>query len=114
MIVVLALCAILGAWAAWFIIRDRAVVLKQLWGAAVVEGVLVIQVVVAIVLLLQGWNGDPVMIWGYLIVALLVLPFAALVAFAERTRWSSVLLLVATLTVVVLELRLWQIWQAGV
>jgi len=113
MIVVLVLCALLGAWAAWFAAHDRAVVLKQLWGAAVVEGVLVVQVVVAAVLLLHGWDGDPLLLWGYLVVALLVLPGAALVAFAERTRWSSVVLLVAAVTVAVLELRLWQIWQAG-
>ncbi|MBD9700224.1 hypothetical protein IGS67_12120 [Flavimobilis sp. GY10621] len=114
MIVVLVLCALLGAWAAWFAVRDRAVILKQLWGAAVVEGMLVVQLVVAVVLLVQGWHGDPVMIWGYLVVVLLVLPFAAFVAFAERSRWSSIVLLVATVTVAFLELRLWQIWQLGV
>lgn len=113
MIVVLVLCALLGAWAAWFAVRDRAVILKQLWGAAVIEGVLVVQLVVAVVLLVQGWHGDPVMIWGYLVVVLLVLPFAAFVAFAERSRWSSIVLLVATVTVAFLELRLWQIWQLG-
>ena len=113
MIVVLVLCALLGAWAVWFAVRDRAVILKQLWGAAVVEGVLVVQLVVAVVLLVQGWHGDPVMIWGYLVVVLLVLPFAAFVAFAERSRWSSIVLLVATVTVAFLELRLWQIWQLG-
>ena len=43
----------------------------------------------------------------------LVLPFAAFVAFAERSRWSSIVLLVATVTVAFLELRLWQIWQLG-
>lgn len=113
MIVVLVLCALLGAWATWFAVRDRAVILKQLWGAAVVEGVLVVQLVVAVVLLLHGWQGEPIMLWGYLIVILLILPGAALVAFAERTRWSSVVLLVAAVTVAFLELRLWQIWEVG-
>ena len=48
MIVVLVLCALLGAWAVWFAVRDRAVILKQLWGAAVVEGVLVVQLVATV------------------------------------------------------------------
>lgn len=113
MVVVLALCAILGAWALWFTVRDRAVILKQLWGAAVVEGVLLVQIVVSIVLLVQGWQGDAIMLWGYHFSALLILPIAALVAFVERTRWSSVVLLVATLTVAFLEVRLWQIWELG-
>ncbi|MGP7961135.1 hypothetical protein ACTVCO_10060 [Sanguibacter sp. A247] len=111
LVVVLVLCALLGAWAVWFTVRDRAVILKQLWAAAVIEGVLLVQVIVSIVLLVQGWRGDAIMLWGYHLSILLILPIAALVAFIERTRWSSVVLLVATVTVAFLEMRLWQIWE---
>ena len=53
---------------------------------------------------------DAVLLWGYVLTQLLVLPIAAAWAFAERTRWSSVVLLVAALTVAFLEYRLLQIW----
>ncbi|UJP39238.1 hypothetical protein [Cellulomonas palmilytica] len=105
------LCAALAGWALWFVVRDRAVVLRQLWGAAVVEGVLVVQaVVLAVVQATGGHDVDGVLIWGYVITQLIILPLAAAWAFAERTRWSSVVLLVATFTVAFLELRLLQIW----
>ena len=105
------LCAALGAWALWFVVRDRAVVLRQLWGAAVVEGVLVVQAVVLAVVQATGDVAvDGLLLWGYVVTQLVILPFAAAWAFAERTRWSSVVLLVAALTVAFLELRLLQIW----
>lgn len=108
---VVATCVALAAWAAWFVVRDRAVVLRQLWGAAVVEGLLVLQGVVAGVLLVTGRGDvDGVLFWGYVATQLIVLPIAAAWAFAERTRWSSVVLLVAALTVAFLEYRLLQIW----
>ena len=106
-----ALCLALGGWAAWFVVKDRAVVLRQLWGAAVVEGVLVLQAAVAGVLAVTGSpDVDGVLLWGYILTQALVLPIAAAWAFAERTRWSSVVLLVAALTVAFLEYRLLQIW----
>ena len=106
-----ALCLALGAWAAWFVVRDRAVVLRQLWGAAVIEGVLVLQAAIAGILAATGSpDVDGVLLWGYVLTQALILPIAAAWAFAERTRWSSVVLLVAALTVAFLEFRLLQIW----
>lgn len=111
---VVATCAALAAWAGWFVVRDRAVVLRQLWAGAVVEGLLVLQAVVAGVLLVTGAGDvDGALFWGYVVTQLIVLPIAAAWAFAERTRWSSVVLLVATLTVAFLEYRLLQIWGAA-
>ena len=110
---VAALCLALAAWATWFVVADRAVVLRQLWGAAVVEGVLLVQAVVLGVVQATGdQQVDGVLLWGYVVTQLIVLPIAAAWAFAERTRWSSVVLLVATATVAFLELRLLQIWAA--
>lgn len=110
-IVVALLCAALAAWALWFVVRDRAVVLRQLWGGAVVEGVLVVQAVVVAVAQATGdVDVDGILLWGYVVTQLVILPVAAAWAFAERTRWSSVVLLVAALTVAFLELRLLQIW----
>jgi hypothetical protein len=107
--VVLALA--LATWAAVFAVRDRAVVLRQLMGAAVVEAVLLLQVVAGVVATVRGdAPADAVTFWGYLLTALVVLPVAAAWAFAERTRWSSVVLLVAALTIVVMQWRLLQVW----
>ncbi|MBO3093709.1 hypothetical protein [Cellulomonas dongxiuzhuiae] len=112
-LLVAALCLALAGWAAWFVAADRAVVLRQLWGGAVVEGVLVVQaVVLGVVQAGGGQDVDGWLLWGYVVTQLVVLPVAAAWAFAERTRWSSVVLLVAALTVAFLELRLWQIWVA--
>jgi len=105
------LCAALAGWALWFVVADRAVVLRQLWGGAVVEGALVVQAVVLAIVQATGDHGvDGVLLWGYVVTQLVVLPIAAAWAFAERTRWSSVVLLVATFTVAFLQLRLLQIW----
>ncbi len=111
-LLVVLLCVALAGWATWFVVRDRAVVLRQLWGGAVIETVLVVQAVVAGVLAATdppaGLSGG--LFWGYVVTQAIVLPFAAAWAFAERTRWSSVVLLVAALTVAFLEYRLLQIW----
>lgn len=113
LLLVIAACAVLAGWAIVFVVRDRAVILRQLWGAAVIEALIVVQMVVAVVLGLSGSApGDPVLMWGYLVTTLFILPVAALWAFAERSRWSSVVLAVAALTVAFLEWRVWQIWNA--
>lgn len=112
-LLIIVLAALLTLWAVWFVIKDRAVVLRQLWGAAVVEGALVVQLAAAGVIMARGADvTDQVSLWGYLVTILLILPFAALWAFAERTRWSSVVLVIAGLTVMFLEYRLLQIWGA--
>ena len=108
------LAGALALWAAVFAFQDRAVVLRQLWGGAVVEGALLLQVVVVLIMTARGDGpADAVMFWGYLVTALLLLPIAAAWAFAERTRWSSVVLLVAAVTVLVMEWRLVQIWAGA-
>ncbi|PFG43516.1 hypothetical protein ATJ88_2213 [Isoptericola jiangsuensis] len=112
-VLALALCVALAGWAAWFVLRDRAVVLRQLFGAAAVEAVLLVQAVVAGVLQAGGHAVDGPLFWGYLLTSALLLPIAAAWAFAERTRWSSVVLLVAALTVAFLQWRLWIIWEGG-
>ncbi len=110
-LVVVVLAAALAGWAALWAIRDRAVVLNQLWGAAVVEGALLVQLVVAIVGSSRG--PGPVehgTFWGYAVASLLILPLAGAWAFAERTRWSSVVLLVAAVTVAFMQWRMLQTW----
>lgn len=110
--VLIALAAlVVAAWAGWFAVRDRAVVLRQLGGAAVVEVLLLVEVVVAVVRAVTGAPpGDAPTFWGYAVTTLIILPLAALWGFAERTRWSSVVLLFAAVTVAFLQLRMVQVW----
>ncbi|MEE6274433.1 hypothetical protein [Georgenia wangjunii] len=112
-IAVAVLAAVLGAWAVVFAVRDRAVVLRQLILGGVVEAALVVQMVVMAVGQARGHAvEDPWTLWGYVVVALILLPVAAAWALAERTRWSSVVLLVAAFSIAVMEVRVWQEWVA--
>jgi len=107
------LAAALGVWAVVFAVAGRAVILRQLIGGGVVEAAIVVQGIVLAAYQLGGREvADPVTLWGYLVVALLLLPGAAVVAFVERTKWSSIVLAVAAVTIIIMELRMWQLWQA--
>lgn len=110
MVAVTAGCAVLAAWAGWRAATDRPVVLRQLFAAGAVEALLLLQGVVAGVQLARGHATDGVVFWGYAVTTWLLLPAAAAVAFAERTRWSSVVLTVAALVVVFLQYRMIQVW----
>jgi hypothetical protein len=106
--------ALVAGWAAWRTLRDRPVALRQLLAAGVVEALLLVQVVVGLVAVARGDGpADGATFWGYLVTTLFVLPVAAAWAFAERTRWSSVVLLVAALTVVFLQFRAVQVWAGA-
>lgn len=109
--VIVAGLALLTLWALWFACRDRAVILRQLWLGAAVEGLLLVQVVTTTVMAVRGHHlGEPATWWGYIITSLLLLPIAAAWAFAERTRWSSVVLVVAAVATAVVQWRLVEIW----
>jgi len=104
-------CVLLAAWAGLRAIRDRPVILVQLIAGGVIELGMVVQMVVAGVLLLGGASvADGVTFWGYLVTALLLLPGAAVWAVAERTKWSSVVLIVAALAIAAMQLRVLQLW----
>ncbi len=109
---VLIACSLaLGVWAAVRTARDRPVITRQLIGGAVIEAGIVVQMIVAGVLVATGHQiADGFTFWGYLVVALLVLPAAAVVAVVERTRWSSVALILACATLAVMQLRVHQLW----
>lgn len=81
---------------------------------AVVEVALVVQAVVGCVAL-AGTDRDVsgVTFVSYLVSVLLVLPIGAFWSLAERSRAGTAVLLVALLTVVALEVRLWSLWSTG-
>lgn len=100
----------LGGWAAWRAIRDRPVILRQLLGAGLVEIFLLITMIAACVTQARGeLGGDPVVLWGYLVTAVFIMPVAGFWAFADRTRTSSLALLVACATVAVMMWRSLQV-----
>jgi hypothetical protein len=79
---------------------------------AAVALVLIVQIVIGIVAPFVGNEptGDIVEWWIYLVVAL-VLPVGAIVwALVDRSRWSTVVMGVASLAVAVMLFRMNQIW----
>lgn len=79
---------------------------------ALVEVLLVVQVIVAIVAPLTGNppTGDLLEFWVYLVSAALLPVGAVLWALMERSRWSTVILGVAALAIAVMLWRMHAIW----
>ena len=79
---------------------------------ALVQFALVVQLVASIVLVFSGERAkqDTVEFFAYLVVALMIPVAAAFWALIERSRWSTVVLGLAALTVAVMLVRMNQIW----
>lgn len=93
-------------------ILDKPMAGLHLLGLALVELGLIAQVVVAIVLLVQGGRPEDGMATFvlYLVGSLLVLPVGVVWGLMDRSRWSSVVIAVACLVVPVLVVRMNQVW----
>ncbi|SDQ83832.1 hypothetical protein [Microbacterium sp. cf332] len=83
---------------------------------ALVEVLLIAQVVVAIVAPFVGNppSGSALEFWVYLVSAVLLPPAAVFWALIERSRWSTVILGVAALSVAVMVWRMQVIWTVQV
>lgn len=83
---------------------------------ALVELLLVVQLVIAILAPAFGnvATGSVLEFYVYLISALLIPPAAVFWALVERTKWSTVILGVACLSVAVMVYRMEQIWSVQV
>jgi len=83
-----------------------------LGAAALVELLLIAQVVVALVAPAVGNapTGSGLEFWVYLVSAALLPPLAVFWALVERNRWSTVIVGVACLAVAVMLYRMGQIW----
>jgi hypothetical protein len=83
---------------------------------ALVEVLLVVQIVVAIIAPLAGNppTGDLLEYWVYLVSAALLPVGAVLWALMERSRWSTVILGVAALAIAVMLWRMQVIWTIQV
>ncbi|HZU93442.1 MAG TPA: hypothetical protein VFF85_07455 [Microbacterium sp.] len=83
---------------------------------AVVEVLLIAQVVVAIVAPLAGNppTGDLLEYWVYLVSAVLLPIGAVLWALMERSRWSTVILGIAALAIAIMLWRMQVIWTVQI
>ncbi|MTD56035.1 hypothetical protein [Amycolatopsis pithecellobii] len=110
-VVVAVASLVVAAWAFVLAARNREPQRALLAGLAVVELLVVAQLVLGIVLLIGGGRpGNLVTYLAYLIGALVIIPAGAAWALAERSRSSTVILGVACLAIPVMVLRLHQIW----
>jgi len=101
-----ALCVVLG-------LAGRKPSDLSLGSAALVELLLIVQVVVAIAAPAFGNTptGSGLEFWVYLVTAALLVPLAVLWSLLERgSRWSTVVIGVAFLAIAVMVYRMHQIW----
>lgn len=82
-------------------------------GLAVVEALLIAQLVMAIVGPLAGNPilGSALELWMYLITALVIPPAAIVWGLIEKTRWSNLILAVAAFGIAVMVFRMYTIWH---
>lgn len=83
---------------------------------AIIEALLIVQVVVAIVAPLAGNapTGDLLEYWVYLVSAVLLPVGAVLWALMERSRWSTIVLGVAAFAVAIMLWRMQVIWTVQI
>lgn len=83
---------------------------------ALVEALLVVQVIAAIIAPLAGNppTGDLLEYWVYLVSAVLLPVGAVLWALMERSRWSTVILGVAAIAIAIMLWRMQVIWSVQI
>lgn len=83
---------------------------------ALIEVLLLVQVVAAIVAPFAGNppTGSVLEFWTYLVSAVLIPPAAVAWALLERSRWSTVIMGVAALSIAVMVWRMFVIWTIQV
>lgn len=110
-LLVLALLLALVAFA--FAALDRLPPKAHLQGLFVLQGLVIVQAVVAM-LRLGGWKGSVAELFGYLLMAFLLVPGGMVLAVEERSRYGTAILGVACLVLAVVVVRLQVVWAAGV
>lgn len=113
---VLALALVWALWCAVSAALGQAPTVRHRYGLLVLEALAVVQaLVLGIGLIVQGGrSGSAVLeIIGYLIATLVALPIGAALAHGERTRYGSIVLAVAGVTLAVLSLRTGQVWTVS-
>ncbi|MBV7412085.1 hypothetical protein KRX56_04945 [Dermabacteraceae bacterium TAE3-ERU27] len=104
-------CAALGA---LYVARDLRSDLVLLGGALLVSLVWLLEAVALTAVDISG-SGSPdrVLLYGYLLTGVLLPIGGGYLSLMERSRWGSAAILVAVLTMPVLQMRLAQMWPGG-
>lgn len=105
------------AWALWCAVSalvGQAPTMRHRLGLVVLEVAAILVAVggVVAVFVVGGRTATAVVeILGYLIAVVVALPIGAAIAQGERTRYGSIVLAVAGVTLAVLVLRTYQVWE---
>ena len=110
---IIALSLSLAVWAGGSAALDRLLPKAHLQLLFVLQGLLVLQAVLALVRA-GDWDGPKGELFGYLAVSAVLVPGGLVLAVEERNRWGTLVLAAACLTVAVVVVRLLAIWSAGV
>lgn len=99
-------------WSFLEVTRGKAPHRSLLLGVALVEALLVVQVLVAVVRLTTDRTPDDLATFvGYLAASLVILPLGLVWAWSEKNRSASAVLGVVCLVIPVLVLRMNQVWD---
>jgi hypothetical protein len=105
---------VVAAWSLVFAARGREPQRPLLAGLAVVETLLIAQLVIGVVLLISGQRpGSLATYLAYLVGSLVVIPAGTVWALAERSRSSTVVLGITCVAIPVMVLRLYQVWSGA-
>jgi hypothetical protein len=88
----------------------------SLGSAALVELLLVAQLVIAIIAPAVGnaSRGNVLEFYVYQVAALIIVPLAVFWALVQRDRWSTVVVGVGNLAIAVMVFRMYEIWCLGI
>ncbi|WP_436699741.1 hypothetical protein [Nocardioides sp. BYT-33-1] len=93
------------------LVRDRAAQDSHFIGLAVLEVIMLVQLVGGVIALTRTERDvEGAVFVSYLVTNLLVPVVAALFALTERSRVGTTILLLGVATVAGLEVRLWDVW----
>ena len=104
-----AAAGLLALWGTIQALRNRPAPIAMIWWAGAVLLLLIVQLVTSIVLFGQT-NADPLLFFGYVLTAIILVPIAAVWGYIEPSKWAPWVLAAAGATVIVMIIRMDQIW----
>jgi flagellar biosynthesis protein FliQ len=112
--IVIGACLLGAGWTVVLAIRDRRATNGLLIELAVVELLLVVQLVVAVIQIASGDRPDSTLTFlAYAVGVLLILPIGVFWSQAERSRSSTLVIAVAAVAAAVMTARMLQLWGSA-
>ena len=102
----------LALWAAVCAALDRLPPKAHLQALFGLQALVLVQAVIALALVGE-WDGSRAELLGYLAVSAVLVPGGLVLSVEERTRWGTLVLAAACLTLAVVVVRLETVWAAG-